>query len=55
MKNVTVRKEELLTALRENRDGHRASFEAAQIGWRETVIQELDRRLADARAGGSHP
>ena len=51
MESITVRKTDLLAALRENRGGHRAAFEAAQEGWRATIIEELDRRLADARAG----
>ncbi len=50
MDTVTVRKDELLKALRENRDSHRDAFLLAQEGWRETIIEELDRRLADARA-----
>jgi len=51
MENVTVPKAELLEALRKNRAGHRTVFEKALRGWRATVIEELDRRLADARAG----
>jgi len=51
MEEVTVRKEELLNALTENQAHHREEFEKAQDGWRSTVIEELDRRLADARAG----
>ena len=47
---ITVRKSELLEALRRNRAGHRTVFEEAQKGYRETVIEELDKRLQDARS-----
>jgi len=46
---VTVKKAELLAALVKNRDGHRADFIEAQTGFREAVIAELDKMLADAR------
>jgi hypothetical protein len=48
---VTVKKAELLAAIRKNRDGHRATFEVAQKGYRAAVIEELDRMLTDAREG----
>jgi hypothetical protein len=48
---TNIKKEELLAILRQNREGHRATFLAAQEGYRTRVIAELDRRLADARAG----
>ena len=48
---VTVDKEELLSILRTNRENHRATFLKAQEGFRERAIKELDRSLADARAG----
>jgi hypothetical protein len=48
---VLVDKTELLGVLRANRDRHRAVFLAAQRGFRERAITELDRSLADARAG----
>ena len=48
---VTVSVTELLGVLRQNRDKHRATFLAAQEGFRERAIAELDRSLADARAG----
>ena len=48
---VTVQKEELLTAIRKNRDTHRASFLEAQKGYRDTVIKALDQTLAEAREG----
>ena len=51
MKGVTVKKEELLTKLRENREGHRAISLEAQAGYKTAVIEELEKRLADARDG----
>lgn len=48
---VLVSKDELLGVLRRNRDGHREVFLKAQRGFRERAISELDRSLADARAG----
>ena len=48
---VTVKKDELLEAIRKNRDGHRTEFERAQAGYRTAVIEELDRMLRDAREG----
>jgi hypothetical protein len=48
---VTVKKNELLAAIRKNRDGHRAEFETAQKGYRTAVIAELDTMLKDACKG----
>jgi hypothetical protein len=48
---VTVKKDELLTAIRKNREEHRGMFLEAQKGYRESVIEELDKMLADARTG----
>jgi hypothetical protein len=48
---VVVNKDELLSVLRHNRHGHREVFLKAQEGFRERAIAELDRSLADARAG----
>jgi hypothetical protein len=47
---IKVRKVELLEKLVANRATHRAMFLDAQTGFRKVVIQELDRRLKDARA-----
>ncbi|SRR6266581_835277 len=49
---VTVHKIELLDKMRDNRDTHRAKFLEAQSKYRERVIEELDKRLAEARNGG---
>jgi len=40
---------ELLRILTENREKHRGIFLEAQEGFRQRVIEELDRRLADVR------
>ena len=51
MNEVKVKREELLTKVRANRDAHRSLFLLAQEGYRKLVIEELDKMLADARAG----
>jgi hypothetical protein len=51
MNDVKVKREELLTKVRANRDAHRSLFLLAQEGYRKLVIEELDKMLADARAG----
>lgn len=48
---VTVSRDELLEVLRRNRAAHREAFVKAQELYRERAIAELDRALADARAG----
>jgi hypothetical protein len=48
---VTIKKPELLEAIRKNRDTHRATFLRAQEGYRAAAIEELDRMLKDARDG----
>jgi hypothetical protein len=48
---ITADKAELLGVLRENRNRHRETFLQAQEGFRARAIAELDRSLADARAG----
>ena len=51
MNTVKVKREELLTKVRANRDAHRELFLKAQEGYRKLVIEELDRMLEDARKG----
>lgn len=51
MKTVKVNVEELLKTVKKNRDAHRELFLKAQEGYREMVIEELDRMLSDARTG----
>ena len=52
MKNITVPKIKLLSTVRENRDHHREQFLEAQHKYRAKVIEELDKRLEQARNGG---
>jgi len=51
MNTVKVKREDLLTKVRANRDAHRELFLKAQDGYRKLVIEELDRMLADAKEG----
>jgi hypothetical protein len=51
MKEIVVKKTALLEVLKKNRAEHRDTFLAAQKGYRETVIKELDAQLARARSG----
>ena len=51
MNAVKVKRQELLTKVRANREAHRSLFLKAQEGYRKLVIEELDKMLADARAG----
>lgn len=48
---VKIKKQDLLGVLRINREKHREIFLEAQHGYRERVVDELDRRLEDAREG----
>lgn len=51
METITVSKERLLTTLKENRDRHEEIFLRAQEVYRRRVIEVLDERLQQARAG----
>lgn len=51
MQTVKVKKDELLTKVKANREEHRNLFLKAQEGYRKLVIKELDQMLADARDG----
>jgi hypothetical protein len=51
MNTVKVKKDRLLTKLKENRETHRANFIKAQTGYRQEVIEQLDKALQDARDG----
>jgi hypothetical protein len=51
MNTVKVKRQELLTKVRANRDAHRDLFLKAQEGYRKLIIEELDRMLAEAKAG----
>lgn len=51
MDTIKVKKEELLSKLKENRTNHRQMFETAQKGYKEMVIEELEKQLDNARKG----
>jgi hypothetical protein len=51
MNTVKVKREELLTKVRANREAHRDLFLKAQANYRKFIIEELDRMLAEAKAG----
>lgn len=51
MNEIKVKKEELLKKLKQNRDNHRKMFLKAQEGYREMVIEELEKQLNNARKG----
>lgn len=52
METITVKKDQLLATIKENREAHREQFLKAQEKYRERVIEELDARLEQARNGG---
>lgn len=51
MNTVKVKREDLLTKVRANREAHRKLFLQAQANYRKFVIAELDRMLDDAKTG----
>lgn len=51
MDSVVVKKDELLTRIRANRENHTKIFEEAMVTYRQMAIEELDKMLAEARAG----
>jgi hypothetical protein len=51
MNKVKVKKEQLLEKLTVNRESHKANFIKAQKGFRQEVIEQLDKALQDARLG----
>lgn len=51
MRTVKVYKDALITKITANRAEHKDIVAAAQVKYRERVIEELDKRLADAKAG----
>jgi hypothetical protein len=53
MRTITVDKVELLRVLETNLNEHREIFIKAQVAYREKMIAELDRALAEAREGGT--
>lgn len=51
MDTITVRKDDLIKTLKENRDAHREQFLRAQSAYRMAMIEELDRALDEAKRG----
>lgn len=49
---VTIKKEELLTAIKKNRETHHEFFLKAQVGYRAAAIAELESMLKTARENG---
>ena len=49
MQTIKVRKEKLLIKLKENRKNHRELFLKAQEGYRQLVVEHLEKMLQDAR------
>lgn len=54
MNTITVKKDDLIRTITENRNAHRETFLAAQVKYRERVIEELDARLIEARRPGGN-
>jgi len=50
MEEVKVKVSDLLIKLRENRETHRKTFEIAIDGYRNMVIEQLEKSIADAKA-----
>lgn len=51
MQQIKVNRVQLLEKVRANRETHRETFLKAQIGFREQVIEYLDKMLKDAKKG----
>ena len=51
MENVTVRKVDLLEALKANRRDHQAIFDEALEGYRDAVLQQLTQHLDEVQKG----
>lgn len=51
MRQVTVKRDELLAIVMKNREQHRAIFLDALDGYRKKVVEELERALAEAKRG----
>jgi hypothetical protein len=51
METITVDKADLHAKLETNRQAHQELFDKAQVVYREKMIEELDRALAEAKAG----
>jgi hypothetical protein len=51
MNTVKVKRTEILSRIKTNREAHRELFLKAQDGYRQDMIEELDRMLQEARDG----
>ncbi len=51
MRNITVKKDELITKLKTNRDEHEALYDEAVEVYRRRVVEEAEKLLADAKRG----
>lgn len=51
VKDVTVKKQELLKTLTENRDGHKEIFDEAMEGYKAKCLTELNRYLDQVQKG----
>lgn len=51
MNTITVNKAELLATLENNLSQHEEEYAQALVKYREKLIEELDGKLADAKAG----
>lgn len=51
MRTVTVDRHEFIARVQANRNAHRAVFEHALDGYRQRLIDELERRIRDLRKG----
>lgn len=51
MQVVTVNKDELLSALKANRDKHAKEFEEVQLAYERSVVEALEEALARAKDG----
>lgn len=51
MHSVRVKKDELLEKMKKNREGHRALFEKAVIGYRKALLERLEGMIADIKRG----
>ncbi len=51
MKTVKIKKEELLTKIKKNRNIHEAEYNQAFEGYKKAVINGLEELIANAKAG----
>ena len=49
---VKVRRADLLTTVKKNREAHRQTYDRAMAGYRKAAIKTLTSMLSDAKSGG---